>query len=86
MCDGIMKEWVWNASFIVQEEFRAKRREVFLAQRRAREAFHFELFFVCDAAWTVKAYLMVSRRHKPEADKKEKKWEGSLKIFLSGSS
>lgn len=38
---GIMKEWVWNASFIVQEEFRAKRREVFFLHRKKDLSFWF---------------------------------------------
>lgn len=41
-----MKEWVWNASFIVQEEFRAKLREVFLASiSDARKTFIFWTIF-----------------------------------------
>jgi hypothetical protein len=36
-----MKEWVWNASFIVQEEFRAKRREVFFLHRKKDLSFWF---------------------------------------------
>jgi hypothetical protein len=78
---------VWNASFIVQEEFRAKLREVFLASASdARKTFIFWTIFGTRRSLDRQGLLNSKPSVQARSGTKRDKIGKFFRIFLSSSS